>query len=83
MSYEIFPLCCVSYVCMWSGVHVVCTFWQKLSCIDQQLGMCMLPLSQNNSEDDAASTDEEGDMSDGDTQEQVSHSLCMCWSVGA
>ena len=31
----------------------------------------MLPLSQNNSEDDAASTDEEGDMSGGDTQEQV------------
>ena len=33
--------------------------------------MCILALSQNNSEDDAASTDEEGDMSDGDTQEQV------------
>ena len=64
--------------CAW-GVYLLA----KVSCIDQQLGMYMLPLSQNNSEDDAASTDEEGDMSDGDTQEQVSHSLCMCWSVGA
>ena len=72
MSYEIFPLCCLSYMATYvercaCGVYLLA----KVSCIDQQFGMCMLPLSQNNSEDDAASTDEEGDMSGGDTQEQV------------